>query len=332
MKEHEQKVIEQYKAEIEEGLMIKLSLGDAIERYGADLVIAATGAIARKGAGPDGEVRVIYDGTNGVFLNYGIKIRDQVQCPTAGDIKAVLSELHAEGGSFFQLLFDVSKAHRRVPVEESEWGRPACQVKGSAATTAQARRSRSRSKGVPAPLVRNDFSPRELAEDVYLNKVGTLGVSSEGYWWGRAGAAAMRLGHYLVGFENAIWALLYSDDGDLIGRTDYPERGLLTFLLSLVLVGIPLSWKKLRGGTKVEWIGYLLDVARFEVGVTETRALWAANWMMSQAWWSRRGMTGVIRTERMDPGQILVRGVGRCRPTSSTLKSTLRSTHCVSAA
>ena len=87
----------------------------------------------------------------------------------------------------------------------------------------------------------------------------------------------MRLGHYLVGFENAIWALLYSDDGDLIGRTDYPERGLLTFLLVLVLVGIPLSWKKLRGGAKVEWIGYPLDVARFEVGVSETRALWAAS-------------------------------------------------------
>ena len=59
----------------------------------------------------------------------------------------------------------------------------------------------------------------------------------------------MRLGHYMVGVHDAIWALVYSDDGDMIGRTDlYPERGLLLFLLTLVLVDIPLSWKKLRGG------------------------------------------------------------------------------------
>ena len=82
---------------------------------------------------------------------------------------------------------------------------------------------------------------RELAEDVYVNKVGTFGVSSAGYWWGRAGGAVMRLGHYVVGAHEAIWALLYSDDGMLSGRTDYPELGLLIFLLSITIIKLPLS-------------------------------------------------------------------------------------------
>ena len=64
-------------------------------------------------------------------------VRDQVQFPSAPDIKAVLAELHEEAGSFILLLFDVGKAHRRVPVLPEEWGRQACQVVGSAATTAQ---------------------------------------------------------------------------------------------------------------------------------------------------------------------------------------------------
>jgi hypothetical protein len=115
---HEEKVKAQYDAEVKDGLMAKISLGEALDRFGSNLIIAATAAIAKKGTGPDAEIRVIYDGTHGVFLNYGIRIRDQVRYPTAPDVKAMMAENYAEGGSHFQLVFDVSKAHRRVPVLE----------------------------------------------------------------------------------------------------------------------------------------------------------------------------------------------------------------------
>ena len=55
----------------------------------------------------------------------------------------MMAEVYDEGGSHFMLVFDISKAHRRVPVLEEEWGRQACQVKGSAATTSQMRRAKS---------------------------------------------------------------------------------------------------------------------------------------------------------------------------------------------
>ena len=54
----------------------------------------------------------------------------------------------------------------------------------------------------------------------------------------------MRLGHYMVGYHEAVWALLYSDNDRLTGRTHYPERGLLPFLLPMVTVRLPLSWHK----------------------------------------------------------------------------------------
>ena len=114
-----------------------MDLGEALERYGKVLVIAAAGTIAKKGKGPGGEVRVIFDGTNGVFLNVGIKIRDQVRFPTAPDLMAVLAELANSGKSYIMLMYDIKKAHRRIPVLQSEWGRQACQVRGSAAEVAQ---------------------------------------------------------------------------------------------------------------------------------------------------------------------------------------------------
>ena len=98
-----EKVSAQYGAEVKDGSMTKISLGEALDRYGANLIIAATGAIAKKGTGPDAEARVIYDCTNGVFLNHGIRIRDQVRFPTAPDVKAMMAENYAEGGTHFQL-------------------------------------------------------------------------------------------------------------------------------------------------------------------------------------------------------------------------------------
>ena len=157
-------VVGQYRKEIDEGLMGVMTLGESLDGYGHDLTIGVTGAIAKKGSAPGGEVRVIYDGTNGICLNYGVKVRDQVKFPSAPDIKAVLAEMYEEGGAFISLLFDVGKAHRRVPIIPEEWGRQACQVSGTAAAKAQKLRSdwrQSASDGDrPPPLKRADFTPR----------------------------------------------------------------------------------------------------------------------------------------------------------------------------
>ena len=116
-----------------------------------------------------------------------------------------------------------------------------------------------------------------------MNCVGTFGVSSAGYWWGRAGGSVLRLTHYILGYANALYALLYSDDGKLTGRTERYERGLLLHLFVLVVINLPISWNKVKGGPQVEWIGYWVDIGRFELGISASRAAWASKWLTDKA-------------------------------------------------
>ena len=141
IRDHEAQVEKQYDDEVTEGLVERITLGEALARYDETLVIVATGAIAKKGAEPGGNIRVIFDGTNGVYLNLGIRIRDQVRFPTACDIKAVLADLAEEGCVHWSLLFGVSKAHRWITVLEAEWGRQEGQIRGTAAATAGIKRA-----------------------------------------------------------------------------------------------------------------------------------------------------------------------------------------------
>ena len=118
----------------------------------------------------------------------------------------------AGGGGRILLMYDIKKAHRRIPVLQSEWGRQACQMKGSAVASAMARRSCAKrpveatgdGDAKPVPIRKEDFTAEELAEKVFLNCVGTFGVTSAGYWWGRAAGAIVRLTQYVLGHEDAL--------------------------------------------------------------------------------------------------------------------------------
>ena len=118
---------------------------------------------------------------------------------------------------------------------------------------------------------------------MYLNCVGTSGVSSADYWWGRAGGSIIRRTHYAIGYVDALYALLYSDDGKLTGRTERYERGLLLHLFILVILNLPISWHKAKGGLEVEWIGYWVDAGRFQLGISASRAAWASRWLTDKA-------------------------------------------------
>ena len=40
-----------------------------------------------------------------------------------------------------------------------------------------------------------------------------------------------------------------------------------------------MAWHKLKGGIVLEWIGYAIDIGRFEIGVSEKRVMWAIRWI-----------------------------------------------------
>ena len=49
--EHERQVLKQFAEEVKERMMVGLTLGEAIGTYGEDLLLAAAGAILKKGPG-----------------------------------------------------------------------------------------------------------------------------------------------------------------------------------------------------------------------------------------------------------------------------------------
>ena len=76
-------------------------------------------------------------------------------------------------------------------------------------------------------------------------------------------------------YRHALWSLLYSDGGWLIGRGDKYHVDLVLYLFILVVLGAPLAWHKVRGGIQSEWVGYALDVGRFAIGISESQIQWA---------------------------------------------------------
>ena len=78
------------------------------------------------------------------------------------------------------------------------------------------------------------FSDSHLAEKIWVNRVGTFGVGSAGYWWGRAGALLVRLSHYYApSTVRALWVLLYADDGKATAGGPRFELPLLNHLFLL---------------------------------------------------------------------------------------------------
>ena len=221
--------------------------------------------------------------------------------PTSADIRSVLSEMAREACGHFTLVYDISHAHRQVAVDEKEWGRLACQIEGTAADTLRDQipllKGRTSAKVGPSQIT---FTEQQLDEEIWVNRVGTFGVGSAGYWWGRAGALLVRLSHYYAPRQiRALWVLLYADDGNATAGGPRFEAPLLVHLLFLEVLGTPMKWKKVKGGVQVEWVGYLLDYARFEMGITESRAKWCITWLRSK-----------VRERRIALGELR-EGLGR---------------------
>ena len=230
----------QFQEESDLGFMFKMSLEDARREY-PRLRIAAQGAIEKA----DGSWRVLHDGTHGVRVNNEVKLRDQIRMPSAGDQRSIMQEsAEYDPGVHFSVQFDVSKAHRRFLHRKADWGLLACRA--------------------------ND----DLSE-VWINRVGTFGLSCASYWWSRLAAG---LGRLTLRFFSQAWViqLLFADDNRLqaAGKDKFENLALAIFLW--VLCGTPLSWNKCKGGLSCEWIGYWLDYRRFELGIS--RAAWLIQW------------------------------------------------------
>ena len=218
------------------------------QEFGEERIrIAAMAAIAK----PDGTVRPLHDGTHSVQVNNRIVYRDQIQCPGPAEVAAVVRESVETLEAPFCVSADIKAAHRLVKVRRCDWPYMCCKA--------------------------NTDSPT-----VWVNRVGTFGISSAPYWWAKLFAMVGRfVGHLMM---NAWFLhLVYVDDlhGSFVGREKFTN--LWVWILAFELVGTPFAYHKFRGGFSSEFVGYQLRYDLNEVGISLRRGDWLVKWINTAA-------------------------------------------------
>eukprot|EP00435_Cladocopium_sp_Y103_P003644 s2140_g1.t1 len=243
--DHEDFVREHFAEECAEGLMEKITLSQAKERFGDRIAISSLAVLVEEAHG--NKKRIIHDATHGTKVNNRIRCRDKQRSPGAREKMYLLAFYKERGDVIFSLVGDISKAHRRFLHEPSELGLLACRIRNS-------------------------------DEYIYINRVGTFGVVSASYWWGRIASAGIRLTHELIGPERPIEMLIFADDLETLGASLEGRRGIVLSFLYLSTMGFPFKWAKQRGGLKVEWIGLYTDYTTMRLGLSPSRAEWMERW------------------------------------------------------
>ena len=232
--------------DVEKGWIVTMSMQEARSKFGDELQIAALGAVPKDQKWSD--VRVVHDGTHGIQLNTRISQPNKMEFPQFDDLQAALGAFR-EGAPVKRMLFafDIRSAHRLIPVQPSDWGLQAFQL--------------------------------EDGDQVFCNTVGTFGVTTASFWWGRLASTLFRVFHRVLPAEALLYLLLFADDGlAMVGGDDYHKLVIALFLY-LEIMEVPLSWKKTRGGLKAEWIGYTVDLEKWLIGISQKKVDWLRQWV-----------------------------------------------------
>ena len=155
----------------------------------------------------------------------------------------------------------MAKAHRMIPVREEDWPLQACRV-----------------------------STGELTEEseVWINKVGTFGVGSAAYWFGRVMSVAVRVVHYLLGSRHALWLLMYADDGLFVASGPSFAERILAGLLVLEALRVPLEAEFKPGSRFLILLEKLMDFKLLVAfGARDFEVFWPER--LTDTWKGRAG-------------------------------------------
>ena len=263
VEDHKTFVEEHFAEECQEGLMKKLTMEEAKECFGEHIAISSLAVLVEESH--NHKKRIIHDATHGTKVNNRIKCRDKLRSPSAREKHYLLAYFRERGHVVFSLVGDISKAHRRFLHCFEERGLLACGI-----------------------------SPDD--QYIYVNNVGTFGVASASYWWGRIAGSGIRLIHHLLGPTAHVELLLFADDLEALGIGQSGRRGSVLSFLYLSALGFPFKWSKQRGGLKVEWIGIFTDYTNMKLGLSPSRASWLAAWTRGLA------LRGSVAPKEMEQG------------------------------
>ena len=234
----------QFRKDERAGMMVATTEGAVRQEYGEGaLLVAAVGAIRK----PNGDIRPIHDATHGVNLNNSIRIPNKLEVPGPADIVEVMSRAAESGEAGFGICADISQAHRRVKVRKSDWPKLGCKASSG-------------------------------SQVVWLNKVGTFGVSSAAMLWSRLFGC---IGRWVIRVMGPRWNLqvIFVDDLHMLVAGPDKFTVLWMVLTAYLLVGTPFAFHKFRGGPQCEFIGYFLSYDRWSVGLSPKRLAWVIGWI-----------------------------------------------------
>ena len=120
-REHRVALLAELKEQEDRGWVLPMTLKAAQTRFG-EVCVAPLAVIEEK----SGQTRTLHDASNGVQVNHRIKVQDAEQCPSALDVQAAITACDSLYMPIISLVVDVSKAHRRVPLDQRDWGLVAC--------------------------------------------------------------------------------------------------------------------------------------------------------------------------------------------------------------
>ncbi len=244
-REEQDELERQLEDHVARGQAIRMT-ADELRRRWPDAAVCSLGALTKVSGDGTKKVRMLMDATYGVGINDRIRVRDKDRGPSAPDIKRLLRAQAERRHRTRGLAIDVADAHRMVPVRAEDWRYQVCRAK--------------------------DDGP------CFAFTCGVFGVASIAYWWGRLAGALLRSVHYLAAADLDLWILLVADDFKIESTAERPERSILFVLWLFELLGVPLQWAKTGGGDSVDWVGYSLSYKSHALGLSESRAEWAAAW------------------------------------------------------
>ena len=225
------------------GRMHPSKLGVLRQEFGDKLRIASMAAISK----PDGSVRPLHDATHSVMVNHEIKYQDKIICPGPAEIAGVVRESSETQEAPFCVSADIKAAHRLVKVRQADWGYLCCRANSSSDT-------------------------------VWVNRVGTFGVSSAPYWWAKLAGLIGRFVGYI--FQSRwFMQMIYVDDlhGSFVGADKF--RLLWIWILAYEMVGTPFGYHKFKGGFSSEFVGFHMRYDLSEVGISKKRGDWLVEWI-----------------------------------------------------
>ena len=238
----------QFREEEKLQMMREYSLQDFNTTFGKNQAIAALAVLEEKASDGSLKLRCLHDGTHVVRVNHRIRCRDRQRMPGIPEKHCQFREYRAAGKIPMAFLGDVTKAHRLCKIAPQEWGMLACQLR---------------------------------AESVWVNCVGTFGIGSASYFWGRTIGAIVRCLYGLLGKDFPIELLVFADDLNFDADGALERKSVVFSFFLLTVLGVPFKWTKCRGGFEVDWIGLHLVYRSYSLGLSTSRAGWLISWIIT---------------------------------------------------